>query len=348
MVMEYAIFPMETINISQRANGTTSHQHLQAWDIAGIDTGIEEWYAPCTVKVLAINPDIGMYNTVFFGSCDSSGNPAAVHTENGTDRILTFVCTHMNDSGFSKFGLKVGKIFNSGTPCYQEGTKGIDGGNHVHMEVAEGWQYNKSYNSYGVYETNGAANIADIFFQLSGFNTIGGAYGANGYTFQTVTNRDDYVVPPAGDKSNICFMHLTGSAARLRADVVNGNILTTIPNGTTFEIVGLYSWNASDGYKWGWGKYNGVEGYFQYDPAVMNPVGYGLKSFKMRLTGSAARLRSTIQGTILTTVPNGSTIQIDEFIDGKQSDGYQWCYGHYNGTYGYFQYDPAVMFPTND
>ena len=193
----------------------------------------------------------------------------------------------------------------------------------------------------------------------SGFNLDGGGsrqlYCNGSYVFNNssrpLTNAiivTNYSVPPAGDKSNICFMHLTSSAARLRADVVNGNILTTIPNGTTFEVVGLYSWNASDGYKWGWGKYNGVEGYFQYDPAVMNPVGYGLKSFKMRLTGSAARLRSTIQGTILTTVPNGSTIQIDEFIDGKQSDGYQWCYGHYNGTYGYFQYDPTVMYPTND
>lgn len=146
-----------------------------------------------------------------------------------------------------------------------------------------------------------------------------------------------------------CKMHLISSAANLRADVVNGTIKTTIPNGTTFDVVGLYSWNASDGYKWGYGKWNGYEGYFQYDPAVMRPTGNveGL-NYKMRLFGSAARIRDSIMGTILTTVPNYNDIVIDAFIDALASDGYQWCRGHFGSTYGYFQYDPAVMFPTND
>ena len=81
----------------------------------------------------------------------------------------------------------------------------------------------------------------------------------------------------------------------------------------------------------------------------MQPVG-GIAdlNYKMRLHGSAARLRKTIRGEVVTTVPNGSDIVIWEFVEGKQSDGYQWCYGRYGSNYGYFQYDSAVMFPTND
>lgn len=155
-------------------------------------------------------------------------------------------------------------------------------------------------------------------------------------------------LPPAQPTSG-CMMKLTGSAARLRKDVVNGQTNIIIPNGTTFKVVGLYSWKASDNFRWGWGEYNGYSGYFQYDPAVMNPVGNVENlNYKMILIGSAARLRKTIRGEVITTVPNGNTIQILEFIDGKQSDGYQWCKGSFNGTIGYFQYDPAVMFPTND
>ncbi|MCI6271949.1 MAG: hypothetical protein MR601_03270 [Erysipelotrichaceae bacterium] len=69
----------------------------------------------------------------------------------------------------------------------------------------------------------------------------------------------------------------------------------------------------------------------------------------MKLTGSAARLRtSVVNGKVNITAPNGSEIKVLEFLKSVQSDGYQWCYGVYNGVYGYFQHDPAVMYPTND
>lgn len=346
--MEYAIFPMKSISISQ---GFYLNQH-HAFDLTGSDENkVDYFFAPCTVKVLNISrynyeTNSGLANTVFFGTCDVNGNKTPVMCEDGIARVLTFACSHIDKEDLDFLDLHVGQVIGSGYACYREGTTGNASGPHIHLEVGLDWQTSKNANNrYELNDTivNGVRLITNTFHSLSGFNTPGNK-NDGGTTFSTVSSRkvDDSTV------NNVLKMHLTGSAARLRNDVVNGNILTTIPNGTTFEVVGLYSWNASDGYKWGWGKYNGVEGYFQYDPAVMNPVGYGLESFKMRLTGSAARLRSTIQETILTTVPNGSTIQIDEFIDGKQSDGYQWCYGHYNGTYGYFQYDPAVMYPTND
>lgn len=158
-------------------------------------------------------------------------------------------------------------------------------------------------------------------------------------------------VPPTGDTSSTTNfkMDLTASSARLRTQEIYGSVKTTVPKGQSIKIIGLYGWTAGDGYRWAWGKYNGVDGAFQYDPAVMMPVGRPIiGEYKMKLHGSAARLRSSIRGSILKTVPNYNDIQIIEFINGKQSDGYQWCYGEHNGTKGYFQYDPKVMYPTND
>ena len=80
--MQNVIFPMRTINITQRALDSFSHKNLEAWDIAGADTGIESAYAPCRVKVLAKLPyeTTGFSNTVFFGSCDKNGRGAVGHS----------------------------------------------------------------------------------------------------------------------------------------------------------------------------------------------------------------------------------------------------------------------------
>lgn len=148
-----------------------------------------------------------------------------------------------------------------------------------------------------------------------------------------------------------CTMKLFGSAARLRDNVVDGTEKILIPNGSEFEVVGLYSWKASDGYRWGYGKWGGKEGYFQYDPYVMMPLGNNLDTlnYKMRLFNSKANIREKpVNGTVITTVPNGSDITIIQFGKIKESDGYQWFQGSFNGKEGFIQYDPSVMFPTND
>lgn len=152
------------------------------------------------------------------------------------------------------------------------------------------------------------------------------------------------VTPPPTPTSGM-KMYLTGSAARIRNDV-QGTVLTTVANGGNIEIQDFYDWKAGDGYRWCWGTGNGVTGAFQYDPAVMHPVGTSNRGLLfMKLTGSAARIRKTVQGTVLTTVPNGNEILITEFLSNKASDGYYWCKGQYGSTVGYFQYDPEVMFP---
>lgn len=83
----------------------------------------------------------------------------------------------------------------------------------------------------------------------------------------------------------------------------------------------------------------------------MMPLGNYLNTlnYKMRLFNSAANIRTRpVNGTVINTVPNGSDISIIQFGKIKESDGYQWFQGTYNGYTGFLQYDPAVMFPTND
>ena len=208
--MENVIFPMQTINITQRALDSYSHKGLEAWDIAGADTGIESAYAPCTVKVLAKLPyeTTGFSNTVFFGSCDENGNPAKVLTENGQERILTFALTHDNNIS----DIPIGKIYKSGEKIYDEGTKGKATGNHIHMEIGEGWQYKKAKQSNGVWSIPNIVHIADVFYQLKDWNII---KRLNGYAFKTVDSR---TVRPVNDSAQLAdamraFQHVAGKAA---------------------------------------------------------------------------------------------------------------------------------------
>ena len=172
-MIEYAIFPQKIINITQRANSPFSHANLQAWDIADIDSKVQQAFAPCTVKVLA--KPTSNANTVLFGTCDDLGNPRAVMTENGM-RILTFGFTHDDYIG----DIEIGRIYKSGEKIYDEGKAGYATGNHIHLEVASGWQFDKITDVYGHYRLRNITSIANIFYQLKGWNEI---KNANGYTF---------------------------------------------------------------------------------------------------------------------------------------------------------------------
>ena len=182
--MEYAIFPMINIGVSQRHNTTKkfSHYQMKAIDIIGKDAGIEQAYAPFTGKVLAITTSA---NTIFFGSCDENGNKAQVMCEDGVARVITVALTHDNNIN----DVAIGRVFKSGEKFYDEGTKGGATGNHIHIEVALGWVLKKT-----AYTANGYLKFADnvslfphqIFFALKGWNKI---IKANGYTWLEVDSR---------------------------------------------------------------------------------------------------------------------------------------------------------------
>ena len=188
--MDNLIFPMRTMSISQHY----SENHM-SWDLNGEDTGIDYWYAPCRVKVLAkkryddVNKK-GFFNTIIFGTCDEQGNQAAVMCADGESRILSIACTHMESNNFDSFNYELGTVYESGIICYMEGNKGTSTGNHVHMDVALGWQTNKiEYEPDVWYLPNLIEKPLDqLFFKLSGWNVVGND-GIGNLNFVTTSSR---------------------------------------------------------------------------------------------------------------------------------------------------------------
>lgn len=152
------------------------------------------------------------------------------------------------------------------------------------------------------------------------------------------------------DYRNHMRMQLHSSAATLRTTPM-GTRITIIPNGSTFEINYFMKDMQSDGYRWVNAYYymnnTNVNGYAQYDPVVMYPYGhYDTGGYtNMRLDSSAARIRSSIMGNVLTVAPAGADIKTTRFTVELQSDGYRWNEGEYGGYKGFYQYDPEVMYP---
>ena len=181
--MQKLIFPMKTVNITQGF-----HEGHKAWDLAGEDGGIDYWYAPCRIVVSAIYPygKTGFYNTVIFTSCDVNGAPAPVRFADGREEIVSFSCTHMN--GIDKFGLKVGRIYDSGEKCYCEGTTGKSTGNHVHMGVSLGLQTSIVKYPEGAWYMPDVINPDGLFFLLNDWNI---PKNFNGYMFPETEEREE-------------------------------------------------------------------------------------------------------------------------------------------------------------
>ncbi len=273
--MEYAIFPMKTISISQ--GYSSSHKAFDCNGSSGDRTTKDYWYAPCTLKVLKLldKEQSGYYNTILFGTCDEKGNQASVMCEDGIARVLTFACTHMDTVDWDTFNHKENDIIPSGAACYREGFTGLNEtnpshGNHVHMEVGLGWQYKKQSDHYlkDTLLSDGRTVIGNTFYQLKGFNSVG-FQGTQGYTFKEVSSRkveDSGSTTPTTPPSTNTNLKLvaTKQAFRIRSSVVSGSIITTIAVGGSVpitEFLGIQS----DGYQWVKVNHNGTSGYSQLD-----------------------------------------------------------------------------------
>lgn len=290
--MEYAIFPMKTIALSQGYK--TSHK---AWDVTDGNTDKSWWYAPCRVKVLAVFPydeekESGFYNTVLFGTCDEDGNEAEVMCEDGVARVLTFGCTHMDKDDFKSMDYQVGDKYASGTACYREGMTGLrpdlypSQGNHVHMDVGLGWQYKKEKIDGGWHLKDTMLSddktlIGNTFYKLEGFNTDEDGTTL-GYTFTKVTSRT------------------VGGSGTVEPTPTP----TPTPTPDTSEKISI--------------------------------TGYGLYVNKL---GLKIRTEPNSSSESLITVPVGKELKIRKFLDGFQSDGYQWAATEYDGNVGYSQID---------
>lgn len=135
--------------ITQPSN-VGSHQNLNgANDFNGRNAQDQvDLLAPYDCRVMAI---ASYDNAIFFESINEVETPIGNYK-------CWFMCVHMNDSDFKRYGMKVGRTFKQGEPCYTEGNKGIGSGYHIHMEQGIGrfkggsspyWKSNDIYNFNG-------------------------------------------------------------------------------------------------------------------------------------------------------------------------------------------------------
>ncbi|MEA4927261.1 MAG: SH3 domain-containing protein [Candidatus Limiplasma sp.] len=148
----------------------------------------------------------------------------------------------------------------------------------------------------------------------------------------TVTATPTPTPTPTADTGVLTAIVTTASGSlNLRADVLPGSrVLTRIPRGTMLTIqTRLAAWSQT--------TYEGYTGYVMnayltFPAAVSETTGdtaTGTATTATVLTSSGSlNLRSQPYGSVLTTIPQAATVQV-------QQRGSDWCYVLYNGTYGY-------------
>lgn len=166
--MEKAIFMMEYLNISQKANDAFSHSGDKAIDIAGKDTGIDSFKAPFTGVIKRIYPNV---NAVWLESIEK------VKYADGTIDYMTILTMHDNDVA----NLTEGKIIKQGEIYYDEGRKGNTTGNHIHLAIGKGkFSGNGWYqNEYGNYVINNQYDVYKALYLLDSVKVL----NDGGYNF---------------------------------------------------------------------------------------------------------------------------------------------------------------------
>lgn len=217
--MQKLIYPMKVISFTQVENEPgTSHDGILAIDMNGKDAGIDNAYAPCDLKILAVSTSA---NTVYFGSVDK------VLCADGKERYVTLAFTHDDNIRDNK----VGKTYKSGEVCYQEGKKNA-GGNHIHIEVAEGHVTTKVKKKSGYYgfADNVALSPTEVFFALKGWNEAREGY-QKGKTLKWTYGREVESVP---NRKVITYNGINVSILRVKG------IASVIADGHTKHIPSYY------------------------------------------------------------------------------------------------------------
>ncbi|MBE6561163.1 MAG: hypothetical protein E7662_08545 [Ruminococcaceae bacterium] len=123
--LEFALFPSETLCITQGAYDHYSHQRQNALDMTTSNGSV---YAPFTGEIVRIDRGYSRYNTVWLQSCDK-----VVYADGSTD-YMTVIFMHDNNVA----DLKVGQIVAQGEYFYDSGVAGGATGSHVHIAVYRG------------------------------------------------------------------------------------------------------------------------------------------------------------------------------------------------------------------
>ena len=115
------LMPMTNVNITQKEKGNFSHKGINAIDLAGKNSKIENVRAPVDIKIVRIYK----YNSM--GNCVIATSLKKVMFADGTLNYATFQFMHDNNIS----NLKIGKKIKQWQVFYQEGTTGFATGNHI-------------------------------------------------------------------------------------------------------------------------------------------------------------------------------------------------------------------------
>lgn len=141
---------MKYLNISQSRYTGISHKKLNAYDLAGKDTGIDDFIAYYPYEIISIH----RYNKI-----TKKGFANTIHFYDRENNV-TLAMTHIDEIPKSFY---VGKKFNIGDVMYKEGRVGRATGNHIHLEIGKGKQVKKILKN-GEYQLSSFINIEDYFF----------------------------------------------------------------------------------------------------------------------------------------------------------------------------------------
>lgn len=135
------------------------------------------------------------------------------------------------------------------------------------------------------------------------------------------------------------YLNTTSQPVAIRASVVNGQVLKTVPIGNKLEIVEFLEIQ-SDNFQWAKTKFGTHVGYSQIDTHNAYTISGSGRAIYLKTTRSSVRLRAGYAGSsTYKIIPKGNQLTINRFENGFQSDGYQWVYGYYDGANGYAQLD---------
>lgn len=157
--MQYAIYMFKNVRETQKVGGLFSHKGTKAFDEGGKDTGIDNYYAPCDLKVVAKGGS--QVNFVYFQSI------APVKFANGQEDYINFRVGHDNDIS----NIYVGQVFKQFDVIGQEGTRGANG-NHSHIQVAKGQYKGILKGIYGFYMLVNEIHPTEVFSMLEGYNSV--------------------------------------------------------------------------------------------------------------------------------------------------------------------------------
>lgn len=181
--MEYCMIPMSNLKITQGRFESPSHQTRNAYDLGGLDSGIENVVTPFTAKVEYVSAS----------SLVVLSNVNQVKLPNGIIyNPYTLQASFFHDNSVAD--LTVGQFIPQGTVFYQEGTYGNATGNHIHIQMAIS-PYQGGYPleeiSDDVWDLKGTkANIEDFYFIDQSTNVIDNG----GYTFKLVEDEEEELI----------------------------------------------------------------------------------------------------------------------------------------------------------